>query len=36
MSCCSGYDQRKAVTPDHFDVWIDEIALNGERIGCER
>lgn len=21
-------------TPDHFDVWIDEIALDGNRIGC--
>jgi hypothetical protein len=30
------YDQHKTVTPDHFDVWIDEIALDGERIGCER
>jgi hypothetical protein len=30
------YDQKKPVTPNHFDVWIDEIALNGERIGCAR
>ncbi|MGE0328112.1 MAG: hypothetical protein AB7K71_17290 [Polyangiaceae bacterium] len=21
-------------TPDHFDVWIDEVAIDGERIGC--
>jgi len=21
-------------TPDHFDVWIDEVALDGARIGC--
>jgi hypothetical protein len=24
------------VTPEEFDVWIDEVALDGERIGCER
>jgi hypothetical protein len=23
-------------TPDHFDVWIDEVAIDDERIGCER
>ena len=21
-------------TPDHFDVWIDEVALDSARIGC--
>lgn len=21
-------------TPDHFDVWVDEVAMDGERIGC--
>ena len=21
-------------TPDHYDVWIDEVAIDGERIGC--
>ncbi|MEY4581297.1 MAG: hypothetical protein RL701_6000 [Pseudomonadota bacterium] len=30
------YNQGKATTPDHYDVWIDEIALDGERIGCEK
>jgi hypothetical protein len=24
------------VTPEEFDVWIDEVAFDGERIGCER
>jgi hypothetical protein len=24
------------VTPGEFDVWIDEVAFDGERIGCER
>jgi hypothetical protein len=28
------YDQGKTVTPNHFDVWIDEVALDDERIGC--
>ncbi|HEY4158372.1 MAG TPA: hypothetical protein VGM29_09750 [Polyangiaceae bacterium] len=23
-------------TPDHYDVWLDEIALDGARIGCSR
>ncbi|MET0385928.1 MAG: hypothetical protein ABW321_08210, partial [Polyangiales bacterium] len=30
------YNQGKPVQPDHFDVWLDEIALDGARIGCER
>lgn len=30
------YDQGKTTKPDHYDVWLDEIALAGERIGCER
>jgi hypothetical protein len=28
------YNQNKPVVPDHFDVWIDEVALDAERIGC--
>jgi hypothetical protein len=28
------YDQGKTVTPNHFDVWIDEVAFDEERIGC--
>jgi hypothetical protein len=30
------YDQHQSVTPDHFDVWIDEVAFDDERIGCDR
>ena len=30
------YDQGKAVTPTQFDTWIDEVALDDERIGCDR
>jgi hypothetical protein len=30
------YDQNKPVTPNAFDVWIDEVAFDAERIGCER
>jgi hypothetical protein len=30
------YDQGKSVTPDHFDVWIDEVALDDQRIGCTK
>jgi hypothetical protein len=22
--------------PDHFDVWIDEVAIDDERIGCTK
>lgn len=29
------YNQGKPVTPDHFDVWIDEVAFDDQRIGCE-
>lgn len=29
------YDQGKTVVPDHFDVWIDEVALDSARIGCD-
>lgn len=29
------YNQGKPVTPDVFDVWIDEVAFDDERIGCE-
>jgi hypothetical protein len=28
------YDQGKTVVPSHFDVWIDEVAFDDERIGC--
>jgi hypothetical protein len=28
------YDQGQAVTPNGFDTWIDEVALDDERIGC--
>jgi hypothetical protein len=28
------YDQGQTMTPDHFDVWIDEVAFDDERIGC--
>jgi hypothetical protein len=28
------YDQGKTVVPNHFDVWIDEVAFDDERIGC--
>lgn len=28
------YDQGKTVVPSHFDVWIDEVAFDEERIGC--
>jgi hypothetical protein len=24
------------VTPEEFDVWIDEVVFDGERVGCER
>jgi hypothetical protein len=30
------YNQGKPVTPDEFDVWIDEVAFDDERIGCDR
>jgi hypothetical protein len=30
------YDQKQPVDPDHFDVWIDEVALDTDRIGCTR
>jgi hypothetical protein len=29
------YDQKKPVTPSAFDVWIDEVAFDDERIGCD-
>jgi hypothetical protein len=29
------YNQGKTVAPDHFDTWIDEVAFDDERIGCE-
>ena len=28
------YNQGKTVVPDHFDAWIDEVALDSQRIGC--
>jgi hypothetical protein len=30
------YDQNQPVDPDHFDVWIDEVAFDTDRIGCTR
>ena len=30
------YNQGKPVIPSEFDVWIDEVAFDAERIGCER
>jgi hypothetical protein len=30
------YNQGKSVTPDHFDVWIDEVAIGNDRVGCAR
>jgi hypothetical protein len=30
------YDQHQTVMPDHFDVWIDEVAFDDQRIGCDR
>lgn len=30
------YDQNKPVTPSEFDIWIDEVAFDDERIGCDR
>jgi hypothetical protein len=30
------YNQGKPVMPSEFDVWIDEVAFDDERIGCER
>jgi hypothetical protein len=30
------YDQGKSVTPKEFDLWIDEVALDAERIGCDK
>ncbi|HEY2734929.1 MAG TPA: hypothetical protein VGI70_13130, partial [Polyangiales bacterium] len=29
------YDQGKSVVPNKFDVWIDEVALDDVRIGCQ-
>ena len=29
------YDQGKPTTPDHYDVWVDEFALDSQRIGCD-
>jgi hypothetical protein len=28
------YNQGKTVVPGHFDTWIDEVALDSQRIGC--
>jgi hypothetical protein len=30
------YNQGKPVTPSEFDVWIDEVAFDDERIGCDK
>jgi hypothetical protein len=29
------YDQGKPTTPDHYDIWVDEFALDSQRIGCD-
>jgi hypothetical protein len=29
------YNQGKTIAPDHYDTWIDEVALDDERIGCD-
>jgi hypothetical protein len=30
------YNQNKPVTPSQFDVWIDEVAFDDARIGCDK
>jgi hypothetical protein len=30
------YDQHQTVVPSQFDVWIDEVAFDDERVGCDR